>query len=78
MYGYSPKLPLLLDEVTRDWGDRSFWESVPQNLLENCQERLVRSLKSCKSESPFYTLSPRLTLLTQNKNMLERLSQALV
>jgi len=47
-YGYSTKLPQLAADVSRDIGSRDFWDAIDPEIILNCKERLVRSLKSCE------------------------------
>lgn len=56
--GYSPKLSVLAEKVFRDFGDSAFWGSVEPALVDLCKERMLRSLKSCKSKLLSVSLLP--------------------
>lgn len=50
--GFSPRLPLLMRELCRDWTDESFWQRVPQSLFDGSKEKLIQSLQSWATERP--------------------------
>jgi insulysin len=65
VYGYSPKLRSLLQEVGSDWGNPEFWKSIPESMLSNVKERIIRSLRSWQKERPDSQASTLLSYLLQ-------------
>ena len=47
-FGYTPKLAQFADTVSRDADDLAFWAAVPDSVIENSKDRLLRTFKSCK------------------------------
>lgn len=50
--GYSPRLPLLMRELCRDWTDDSFWNRIPQSLFDGSKDKLIQSMQSWTTERP--------------------------
>lgn len=50
-FGYTPKLAQFADTVSRDVGDLAFWAAVPDSVIENSKDRLMRTFRSCEHAS---------------------------
>ena len=50
-YGYSPKLPQLAADVSKDIGDVAYWNNIDPTVIHISKDRMLRSLKSCKHKT---------------------------